>query len=77
MDTDGDPGEAAFPGVDQSRFRIEVQALIGPFYGVRVLDTTTGRRVPLARGGRMLLGRSSVRRAVRYGVERYLRSHPG
>jgi hypothetical protein len=31
MDTDGDPGEAAFPGVDQSRFRIEVQALIGPF----------------------------------------------
>ena len=75
MDTIEAPDDA-FPGVDQSRFRIEVQHLLGPFYGVRVFDTAAGRRVSLARGGRPLLGQGSVRRAVKYGVERYLRHDP-
>ena len=77
MDADVRPDADAFPGVDRSRFRIEEQRLFGPFYRVRVYDQAAGRRVPLFRGGGMLLGRSSVRRAVKYGVERYLRSHPG
>lgn len=58
---------------DEQRFRVEERRLFGPFYHVRVFDTLGGRQVPLFRGGRLLLGHSSVQRAVTYGIERYLR----
>lgn len=58
---------------DEQRFRVEERRLFGPFYSVHVVDTVTGRQVPLFRGGSFLLGHSSVQRAVRYGIERYLR----
>lgn len=59
--------------VDPDRFRVSEQRLFGPFYRVDVYDTVEQREVPLARRGSMLLGRGSVRRAVRFGVKRYLR----
>jgi hypothetical protein len=59
--------------VDPDRFRVSEQRLFGPFYRVDVYDTVEEREVPLFRGGSMLLGRGSVRRAVHFGVERYLR----
>lgn len=60
---------------DPQRFRVEERRLFGPFYSVRVFDTIAGRRVPLARGGVLLLGHASVQRAVKYGIARYLREH--
>ena len=60
---------------DEQRFHVEERKLFGPFYRVRVIDTVAGRQVPLARGGDLLLGHSSVRRAVKYGIELYLRKH--
>jgi hypothetical protein len=61
--------------VDQPdpRFRGEGLHLFGPFYRARVLDTTTGQSLPLAKGGALLFGRSSVRRAVKYGIQRHQR----
>lgn len=66
-----------FP-VDQpdGRFRGEGRRMFGPFYRARVLDTATDEYVPLFRGGVLLTGRSSVRRAVTYGIERYRRRNP-
>jgi hypothetical protein len=66
-----------FP-VDQpdTRFRAEGRRMFGPFYRARVLDTATGEYLPLFRGGAPLTGRSSVRRAVTYGIELYRRRHP-
>ncbi len=61
------------PGDD--RFRVEEQRYFGPFYGVGVFDRVTGRQIPLARGGVLLIGRGSVNRAVKYGIQRYLRQH--
>lgn len=57
---------------DHDRFRVEERHYFGPFYAVRVYDTARGRRVRL-KNGVLLVGKSSVRRAVRYGIERYLR----
>ena len=68
--------------VDQpnSRFSAEACRLFGPFYRARVLDTETGEFVPLANFkaprravSGVLTGRSSVRRAVKYGIEHELR----
>ena len=68
--------------VDQpnSRFKAEARRLFGPFYRARVLDTATGEYVGLANFNAprrsvsaVLTGRSSVRRAVRYGIEHELR----
>lgn len=58
---------------DTQRFHVERRHLFGPFYSVTVMDTLEGRQVPLWRGGSFLTGKSSVRRAVKYGIERYLR----
>lgn len=59
------------------RFRGEGQHLFGPFYRARVLDTKTGKYLPLSSGrsGGVLTGRSSVRRAVKYGIDRYVRQY--
>lgn len=62
-------------GVDPARFDVDEYHVVGPFYGVRVFDRLRNRKVPLARGGILLLGHGSVRRAVRYGVARYLRAN--
>lgn len=59
--------------VDEERFRVEERRRFGPFYSVRIFDTVAGREVPLFRGGSLLLGHSSVQRAVKNGIERYLR----
>jgi hypothetical protein len=68
--------------VDQpnARFAAQARRLFGPFYRARVLDTATGEYVPLAnfRAPRrsvsvVLTGRSSVQRAVKYGIEHELR----
>ena len=68
--------------VDQpnARFAAQARRLFGPFYRVRVLDTATGEYVRLAnhnaprrRVSAILTGRSSVRRAVKYGIEHELR----
>jgi hypothetical protein len=58
---------------DAQRFRVEQRRLFGPFYSVKVIDMIEDRPVPLWRGGSFLAGKSSVRRAVKYGIERYLR----
>jgi hypothetical protein len=58
------------------RFKGEARHLFGPFYRARVLDTATGGYLPLFRGGSLLTGRASARRAVKYGIERYRRQHP-
>jgi hypothetical protein len=60
---------------DDDRFRVEERRYFGPFYGVRVFDRVTGRQIPLAKGGVLLIGRGSVKRAVKYGIQRYLRHH--
>jgi len=61
--------------VDQpdTRFRGEGRRLLGPFYKARVFDSQTNEYLILFRGGAPLLGRSSVRRAVKYGIERCYR----
>ena len=68
--------------VDQPnrRFAAEARRVFGPFYRARVLDTATGAYVLLAnfRAPRrsvsgVLTGLSSVRRAVKYGIEHELR----
>lgn len=74
------PGMA--PGwfiVDQpdARFHAEGRRLVGPFYKARVFDTQTSEYLVLFRGGAPLLGRSSVRRAVKYGIERCHRAAEG
>lgn len=58
---------------DGDRFRVEARRHFGPFYGVRVFDRVTGRQIPMARGGVLLIGTGSVDRAVKYGIQRYLR----
>ena len=68
-----DGGMASGAAPDGDRFRVEARHYVGPFYGVRVVDTTTGRPIPLARGGVLLIGMGSVDRAARYGIQRYLR----
>ncbi len=60
---------------DEQRFHVEERKLFDPFYRVRVIDTVAGRRVDLGRGGGLLLGHSSVRRVVKYGIGLYLRKH--
>ena len=72
-----DDGMAPGAAPDGDRFRVEARHYVGPFYGVRVFDTATGRMIPLARGGVFLIGRGSVNRAVKYGIQRYLRQHGG
>jgi hypothetical protein len=62
---------------DTDRFRVEARRYFGPFCGVRVFDTVTGRPIPLARGGMLLIGMGSVNRAAKYGIQRYLRHHAG
>ena len=57
-------------------FKSEGERLLGPFYQARVLDTQTSDYLPLARGAMLLTGRSSVRRAVKYRIDRYKRRHP-
>lgn len=68
--------------VDQpdSRFAAEAVHLWGPFYRARVRGTATGECISLAtyRGARgrasgVLTGRSSVDRAVKYGIQHELR----
>lgn len=53
-----------------ARYQAEGRRLIWPFYAARVLDTWTGRYIPLASSA-PLTGFSSVRRAIKYGIERY------
>ncbi len=69
--------------VDQPnrRFAAQAQRLFGPFYRTRVFDTATGEYVLLTNGYKarrrsvsgVLTGRSSVQRAVKYGIEHELR----
>jgi predicted RecA/RadA family phage recombinase len=59
------------------RFAVEQRRVFGPFWSVRVVDTLTGRQVPLMRQGAFLLGQGSADRAVKYGIKRYLRSQQG
>lgn len=67
--------------VDQpnSRFAAQARHVFGPFYRARVRDTATGGYIGLAnfRNRRstsgILTGRSSVQRAVKYGIEHELR----
>lgn len=56
-------------------FRAQGQRLWGPFYRVRILDSATGTYLPLgsSRSGGVLTGRSSVSRAVRFGIQRRMR----
>ncbi len=68
--------------VDQpnSRFAAQAQHVFGPFYRARVLDTATGNYIGLANYkaprrsiSGILTGRSSVQRAVKYGIQHELR----
>jgi hypothetical protein len=58
-----------------SRFTAEGRHVLGPFYRARVLDTVTGQYLHGRVDTALLTGRSSVRRAVRYGIDHYLRVH--
>jgi hypothetical protein len=68
MAATGDPTQ-------DGRFSIERRKMFGPFYKVRVVDTRTGREVPLFRNGGLLLGTGSADRAAKLGIDRYLREH--
>ena len=74
-------GQESF-AVDQpdSRFEAQARHVFGPFYRARVLETATGDCIGLAnyKGRRrgmsgILTGRSSVQRAVKYGIQHQLR----
>lgn len=64
-----------FPvGQIDPRFKAEGRHMFGPFYRARVLDTTTGQYLQGRVGAALLTGRSSVQRAVKYGIDHYLRT---
>ena len=69
------PAEWSVVEQPNPRFRAEGQRLWGPFYRLRILDTATGTYLPLAssRSGGVLTGRSSVSRAVKFGIQRRMR----
>ncbi len=59
-----------FSNVDP-RFDVQPRKLLGPFWTLTVVDTWTGRQVPV-RGGGCLTGFGSVGRAAHFATKRYL-----
>ncbi len=63
-------GGSEFPDVDP-RFDMQPGHLFGPFWSLQIVDTVTGQNLN-PRGGSLLTGYGSVRRAARYSTRLWL-----
>jgi hypothetical protein len=58
------------------RFEAQARRLFGPLYLLQIVDKTTGKEIPRAARSVPLSGRSSVNRAVKFGILRFYAEHP-